>query len=441
MGFWTRVFGTGNVTPNAGGDPAVNPGDPNGVDMTDFDNIPEARSLPWVQPSAWSGYPADWNTPAFSSAQQRGMNNLIDLAWTCADLNTNVLATMPVYRIRNGSIIQSTTWMDNPDPTIYSSWMEFAKQMFWDYQVAGEVFILAMAKDSSGYPVRFRVIPPWMVNVEMVSGTRVYSIGKLDVTEDILHVRYKSTTDSARGMGPLDAAGARLVSIGLLQRYANNLAETGGTPLYWLSTDRKITPSEGRDMLETWIESRAKYPGQPAIVGSGATLNQARAMDAKDMSLLELSQFNESRIAVLMGVPPFLVGLAGATGSLTYSNISDLFDFHDRSSLRPKARAVMEALSEWVLPRGQEVELNRDDYTRLSFDKRTNAYKTLIEIGVLDANEVRGMERFLGETSAQALTGADTIATPIDANPPVPPAPPNPAPPASNPGRTLPRRS
>ena len=222
-------------------------------------------------------------------------------------------------------------------------------------------------------------------------------------------------------MGPLDAAGARIVSIGLLQRYANNLAETGGVPLYWLSTDRKITPSEARDLLEAWIESRAKYPGQPAIVGSGATLSQAANMNAKDMALMELSQFNESRIAVLMGVPPFLVGLAGATGSLTYSNISDLFDFHDRSSLRPKARAVMEALSEWVLPRGQEVELNRDDYTRLPLDKRANAYKTMVEIGVLDAQEIRGMERYLGENSAQALTGADTIDDPVDSDPPVPP--------------------
>ncbi len=421
MGFWTRVFGTGGVTPNSNPPEAVTPGDPDGVDVSDFENLPEARSLPWIQPSTWSGYPANWNTPAFNTSQQRQMNNLIDLAWACADLNTNVLATMPVYRIRNGAVKESTTWMNNPDPTIYSSWQEFAKQLFWDYQVAGEVFILSMARDSSGYPIRFRVIPPWMVNVEMVGGVRAYTIGRLDVTDDILHIRYKSTTDGARGMGPLDAAGARIVSIGLLQRYANNLAETGGVPMYWLSTDRKITPSEGRDLLEAWIESRAKYPGQPAIVGSGATLNQAANMNAKDMALMELSQFNESRIAVLMGVPPFLVGLAGATGSLTYSNISDLFDFHDRSSLRPKARAVMEALSEWVLPRGQEVELNRDDYTRLPLDKRANAYKTMVEIGVLDAREIRGMERYLGENSAQALTGADTIDDPVDSNPPTPP--------------------
>jgi hypothetical protein len=73
----------------------------------------------------------------------------------------------------------------------------------------------------------------------------------------------------------------------------------------------------------------------------------------------------------------------------------------------------MEAISAWALPRGQAVELNRDDYTRLSLDKRAQVYKTLgpVEsggIGVLTTEEIRIMERFYGSaaTSAvQALTG------------------------------------
>ena len=32
-------------------------------------------------------------------------------------------------------------------------------------------------------------------------------------------------------------------------------------------------------------------------------------MNPRDMALIELSQHNESRIAILLGVPPFLVGL------------------------------------------------------------------------------------------------------------------------------------
>ena len=82
------------------------------------------------------------------------------------------------------------------------------------------------------------------------------------------------------------------------------------------------------------------------------------------MALVELIQFNESRIAVLLGVPPFLVGLPSGGDSMTYSNVTSLFDYHWRSGLRPKATAVMAGLSEWLLPRGTTVEVNKDAYVQ-----------------------------------------------------------------------------
>jgi hypothetical protein len=98
---------------------------------------------------------------------------------------------------------------------------------------------------------------------------------------------------------------------------------------------------------------------------------------------------------------------------MTYSNVTSLFDFHDRSSIRPKVTAVMSALSNWALPRGQCVELNRDEYTRPALAERATAYATLHGIvdadglSALSAAEVRAMERFHGEPSAVALTGGD----------------------------------
>ena len=408
MGFWTRLLGeppSVPAVPNENGPADYNPGDPDMVDITALRDAPEARSLPWIQPSAWSGYPDSWSTPNYATQQQSQLKNLIDVAWACIDLNSSVLATMPVYRMRDGRIIDSVSWMSNPDPTIYGSWHEFAKQLFWDFHL-GEAFVLPMSHGSDGYPIRFRVIPPWLVNVELSgSGGRVYKIGSLNVTDEILHIRYQGTTDDAHGHGPLETAGARQITIGLLQRYVKNLTETGGVPLYWLGVDRKITESEARDLMDRWIESRAKYAGHPALVSGGATLNQAHSMSAHDLSLLELTQFNEARVAILLGVPPFLVGLPGATGSLTYSNIESLFSFHDRSSLRPKATAVMSSLDSWALPSPQTLEINRDDYTRPSLVDRANAYRTMIECGMLTPEEARVMERLDGEASASRLTG------------------------------------
>ena len=90
-----------------------------------------------------------------------GLNKLIDTAWNCLDLNASVLASMPVYRMSSGQVGPPMSWMTNPDPMVYTSWQEFAKQLFWDYQM-GEAFVLPMAHAADGYPLRFRVVPPWL---------------------------------------------------------------------------------------------------------------------------------------------------------------------------------------------------------------------------------------------------------------------------------------
>lgn len=381
--------------------PADSPGDANGAELVGEETF--VRSMPFPVPSAWDGWPAEWGTRWDSTST--GLNKLIDIAWACIDLNSRVLSTMPVYRLKSGEMVEPKTWMINPDPMIYSSWAEFAKQMFWDYQCAGEVFILGMSWESGfpRYPATLRVIPPWLVNVELSGGRRVYNIGKLDVTDDILHIRYQSNTADAHGHGPLEIAGARMVTAGLLQRYANTLAETGGTPHYWLGIEKWLNPTEANDLLTQWVDSRKRHAGEPGLLSGGAELHQTQSMSAKDMSLLELAQFSESRIAVLLGVPPFLAGLPGP-GGLTYANESQLFDFHDRSALRPEAHMVMSGLSYWALPSTQCVELNRDEYTRPDFVARAGAWGVLIDHQVVSPQEVRVQERFNGDAPG-SITG------------------------------------
>ena len=424
MGFWTWLRDPSGITPNANtatsvGAPAWDPGDPNGVTMDNVQTF--SRSLPTLSPSPWSGWPSGWDVPEWGDSAG-GITKLVDTAWACLDLNSSVLSTMPVYRTRSGQIIDSPQWMTNPDPIAYTSWAEFAKQLFWDYMM-GEAFVLAMSRDSSGWPASFRVIPPSLWKVEMDNGGRRYKIGSMEVpAEDVLHIRYKSTSSSPHGVGPLEAAGARVTTAGVLGRYVTDMVASGGTPHYALVMDAKITPSEAERMLQAWVDSRSKNLGQPAVLGGGVKI-ETYQRSAKEMALLELSQWNESRIAIALGVPPFLVGLPSGGDSMTYSNVSSLFDFHDRSSLRTKASAVMAALSGWAVPRGQAVELNRDEYTRPGFLERAQGYKTLWETGAISPEEIRAMERLEGPMqngpmppAPVALTGGDTTGMSMDAN-------------------------
>lgn len=417
MSFWTWLRGdTGNgVSPNSTVESptsvgsAYNPGDPNGL-VVSGDPV-EVRSFPVLSPSAWSGWPADWAVPSWDSGSR--FNELVDVAWTCLDLNSSVLSAMPVYRTRGGLVAPSPQWMMNPDPSVYTSWHEFAKQLFWDFQL-GEAFVMAVGRSSTGFPATFRVVPPWMIHVDVRGGGRIYRLGGPtgpDVSDDILHIRYKSSTDGSRGVGPLESAGGRMLTAGVLAKYVREVVSTGGVPYLTLETDQELSPDDAQDLLTQWMVSRQKNLGAPPVLDNNVSLKTHQGMSPKDLAMLEIAQFTEARIAVMLGVPPFLVGLPSGGDSMTYSNVSSLFDFHDRSSLRPKAAHVMAALSGWALPSTQAVELNRDEYSRPAFNERAEGYKVMVEIGAMSIDEVRAAERLQGEAPASpvitttALTG------------------------------------
>ncbi len=374
------------VPPATVGPPAYSPGEVGAVEFIDEGPAPPRNPPPRAAP--WSGWPAEWQTPGYGH-----LSTLVDTAWLCLDLNASIISTMPPYATQGGGVTTPPSWLANPDPDLYSSWDEFAKQAWWDYQL-GEVFIIATARFADGYPARFHVVDPWLVNVEMgADGRRQYKIGNLDPGPDLLHIRYKSTASSARGVGPLDAGASRMVAAGLLQRYAARVVESGGVPYYVLTHPSELTSKQVTDLQTQWWESRTANMGMPAVMSGGVTIETLQ-MNPAEMALVELSQYNDSRIAVMLGVPPFLAGLPSGGDSMTYSNVTALFDYHWRAGLRPKVSPVVHALSQWALPRGTDIEVNRDEYVRPDALQRAQTYDTLVRIGALSAEDVRVLERF-----------------------------------------------
>jgi HK97 family phage portal protein len=393
-----------DVPPATVGPPAAVPGDPQGIEIVGEGGTPP----PMVLPSAWSGWPADWWPPMWGGHLQ----DLTDTAWTCIDLNASVLASMPPYLVGAADSIDAG-WLRNPDPDIYTSWDEFAKQLCWDYQL-GEAFVIVTARYATGYPARFHVVPPWAVNVDMVDGIRRYSIGRVDVTADLLHIRYQSSVDDARGHGPLEAGRARLVADRVLNQYAAAFAGAGGIPASILTHPEELTAKQASDLQAQWVLARQSSIGEPAVLSGGVT-HEAIQTNPKDMALVDLAQLTGSRIAVLLGVPPFLVGLPSGGDSMTYANVSSLFDYHWRAGLRPKAQTVMAALSQWLLPRGAGVEVNRDAYVQPDPLARAQTAQILNAIvdpqgnPALSVEEIRAAER-LQVTGASGLQPVEGIA-------------------------------
>jgi len=372
--------------PNDNGPSDYRPGDPDGVVIAEGETG-GAWPPSFIHPSPWSGWPAEWSVPTWGPAE-----NLVDTAWAALDRNSSVFASMPPYLV-NAPAGLTVDWLDSPDPDIYSSWADFAHALMWDF-LLGEVFVIATAHYSNGFPARFRIAPPWTVQVEWSGGRRRYMIGSIVLDPaHVLHIRYKSTVDDARGHGPLEVGRARLVAAAVLLRYLTNFVQGGAVPSSVIESDDDVTAEQATALHTQWINSRMSKLGLPAVLGGGLKWKATQA-NALDSALTELAGYTEAKIAILLSVPPSLLALPSGEDTMTYDNKQGIYDYHWRGHLRPLAHRLMLALSHWAVPLGVGIEVNRDEYVRPGPLERAQTWAIYLEHGVTSIEEVREAERF-----------------------------------------------
>ncbi len=359
---------------------------------------------PPVRATTWPGWPTDWPTPYLSGH----LECLTDIAWACLDLNSSVLAAMPPYLVGAAPSLD-TSWLTNPDPDRYNCWEDFARQLFWDYQGCGEAIVYRTASYKSGWPARFHLIPPLLVDIELDSdGLRRYHIGGRDITADVLHIRYQATTQDAHGHGPLEVGRGRLLAANLLSRYLTNLLAAGGVPTTALIHPEALTAQQSADLQTQWITARMSTIGLPAVLSGGLTFEQV-TLSPRDLALTDLAAMTEARVAILLRVPAYLVGLPQSSDSLVYNTAALTLDFHWRAHLRNIVRPVIGALSGWALPAATTLELNRDEYVKPGQLERAQTYQILNGIAddtgqVLSAAEIRELERYSTAAPTTTLT-------------------------------------
>jgi len=353
---------------------------------------------PPVEAQAWAGWPVEWGHVNWNGQSSfRAVSTL----GTCIDLNTRELAAMPIYGMKGINVVKLPEWAMNPEPEVYSDWTEAAKQLFNTYQGYGETILWCTGRYQNGYPARWVVLNPAAVNVEWSEGEVSYSLaGEALERADVCHIKYQSYPMNLRGIGPLEWAARNLISASALEASVTNLASRGGVPWAIIKHPRHLTSTEATELQDRWVAAAQRRSGAPAILSGGIEL-EPLTISPREMALIEMRVFDEGRIAAALGVPPYLVGLPQPEGGMTYANVNAIFDFHWRATLRPMARTAGQAMSQWLLPRGTDVEFNRDEYVKPGMKERAETYAILH--GILDGkgntaitvDEIRLAERFI----------------------------------------------
>jgi phage portal protein BeeE len=354
------------------------------------------------------------------------------LAYIRAQLAGGV-ASMPLERYRKDptgaadDLKLDPGWCENPDPAPAIPPSVFWSWMIDDLFFLGKSTLVVMARDATGFPVAFRrVMPGELVYTPDALAwgyypfSPVFYMGQEIPGEDVVVINGPHEGICNYG-GPVIAAALALetgAATAAAEPLPNvDLHQTAGEPL-------SVTAAQ--ELVANWKAARQ----------IGATAYTPQNLEARtightpsDMQMIEGRQYMATQLARLAGVNPVLVSAAmGSSSSYVYTNQADYRGAFLDDVLDAYLRAIEGRLSaNDVTPRGQYVEFDRDEFTRISMLERVQ-----IMVGALKAGAEPAMIDALAEQLDLDFRMPDLPAPPatVVAPPPAPApvTPPRPAP-------------
>jgi HK97 family phage portal protein len=342
---------------------------------------------------------------------------------------SDMIATMPVVRERGREQMPLPGFVAHP-AGLQVGWTDEIEQIVWSLLLRGNAYAMPSSEDSTGYPSSFVVVSPDVVGISRGPvGEYVYAIGDLQLvnpTPDVLlHIRMHRPPGCWCGIGVLDTAGGpygQLAGVAATEGFATDVMQNP-TPPAVLSSPLRLSKQQASDLQGAWTDSTARGRAIPAVLSGGITYTPLQVTPA-DVQLIESRRWNATMMAVLLGLPPFMLG--GSIGdSLTYSTVEGEMDRLWDTALSPVARRIELAMGAWT-PSGQNLRFNFDSTLRANTLDRFNAYQIGIANGFLTVDEVRDTEHrppLPGEQpTSPAAPAVDQQGAPLEPKPNEPPA-------------------
>lgn len=324
----------------------------------------------------------------------------IPAMWRCVQLISDSIAALPLVAFRNGErITPNPSILAQPDRT--TTRVDMIGSTIASLLIDGNAYWLLGDRDELGYPRQAALLATDAVQIKATGPVVRYHVAGMTYdAEDILHFRGLTMPGSVRGLSVIEHHRRTLGLSIASEECAANVYDSGGLPVGVLEVDADITRDEADALKAGWTEKNGGRNRTPAVLANGIRYKPL-SFTPSDLELIDARRYSAGQICTLFGVPPHMVGVAGASGnSLTYSNVTQDSIQFTRYTLRPWLARVEQALST-LLPRGQEARFVLDDLLRADTLERFQAYQIALAAGFLTVDEVRAAEdlttRTIGE--------------------------------------------
>lgn len=349
----------------------------------------------------------------------------ISAVWSCVDLISKTLSSMPLVVYRQGKdgrrepARDSTLWrLLHDSPNSYMTALEFWRAMALDLVLRGNAYA-QISRNTSGEAVALTPLAADQVQMQV---DRDYSLNRVLISyeyqgaDDAIHVFAPQNIFHVRGLGKgmiglanLDFMRPSLSEAISMAENAASLFGNGNSPKGVLMVDRELDEIQRKKLA-------ARYSGLQMYNESGLYILPADmkfqqvSLSPADAQLLESRKYSTTEICRWYGVPEALVNgdSANVDAAMTY--------FH-KVTIRPLAENIEQAVTKRVLTDSQRkeyaIEFDLDAILRGSASQRYEVYARAVQNGIQSRNEVRRQENLPPVAGADELTAQNNL-MPLD---------------------------
>lgn len=339
---------------------------------------------------------------------------------SCVSLLADSVASLPLRAITQTGTrnqrLETPSFLVNPAATVTQ--YELVHMIVSSLALHGNAYLwLDYAGGRSGMPSQVVPLHPDNVNVTIVGNDRTYTVAGQPIDPNqILHMRWFTPPQAARGISPLHQQRNTIGSAIAIERHVSQWYGEGATPSSVLEVDGDLTVEAAKILQATW-ETQHRRRRRPAVLSGGVKWKPISA-SAADMELNASREYAVAEIARVFRIPAHMIGAKSA--SQTYTNNEQAGLNFLTFTLLPWLRRIEAAFSE-LMPPAQRVEFDTSAFLRADTINRYRAHQLGIASGFITPNEARaieGLEPYAGgDEFVMALPGAP-MAGPGDNPPP-----------------------
>lgn len=265
-------------------------------------------------------------------------------------------------------------WLKMPNPM--QGYKDFIKVLVMHRMVSGNAYILKTQASTGRFELA--LLRPDRVEIESTSGgipiaykytingvSEKFPIDPITLKSDVLHIKEPNPLDDLYGLSPIRAAALGICQHNESSKWNQKLLENSANPtgvMVLKESGNGAIPPKDKQLKEISDKFNSKYAG-PDNAGKIPFISfdmrfEKMGMSPKDMDWINGRNTSARDIALALGYPPHLLGMAEGS---TFNNVAEAKLSLYQETVIPIIQSTLEALSRFIsTDRPKEIEIVPD---------------------------------------------------------------------------------